>query len=123
FALTGADDAADQVADSDRHFPPAFFPGADTSLRPGVSKFLDPRGRASGHRAQRVADHVDGMSEDGEFGAPAEQRVGHSPRNFLSLEKTKAINPARIKKGGAPSIRIPKSSTRARAWFCACAVR
>lgn len=47
----------------------------------------------------------------------------YSPRNCLSLEKTKAINPARIKNGGAPKTKIPRFNIFDRASFCACAVR
>jgi len=35
----------------------------------------------------------------------------YSRRNCLSFENTNATNPARIRKGGAPKIRMPKSRT------------
>src|SRR5438445_6459239 len=34
FARSGADDAADEIADTDRHLPPALLPGPDATRRP-----------------------------------------------------------------------------------------
>ena len=42
---------------------------------PGVAEFLEPAGGAPRHGAERVADHVGGVVEDGKFLAPGEQRI------------------------------------------------
>ena len=75
LALSRADNTAHQIAHRDRHHPPAFFPGAYAALGPGVGELLHARPGAFGHGAQRVADHVGGVRQDGELLAPGQQRI------------------------------------------------
>src|SRR5438552_697446 len=77
FALSGADDFPDQVADSDGHLPPAFFPGPDAARRPDVGVFVEPIASPARHGAERVADQIDRFVENGKFFAPVEEGIGH----------------------------------------------
>ena len=72
FALAGTNDGTDQIADRNRHIPPALLPSADAAGRPSIGVFLHGVGRAPGHGTQRVADHVRGVGEDRKFLAPVE---------------------------------------------------
>ena len=71
-----ADDAAHLVADFTGHLPPALLPGAHAACRPRVRVLGQRLRRPARHRAERVADHVDGRCQDGELGAPALEIIG-----------------------------------------------
>src|SRR6266702_823624 len=75
LAGAGADQRRDLVAHRDRHFPPAFFPGAYSALRPGIGIGAHAVIYAPRHRAKRVADHVCGAVEDREFAAPLQKFI------------------------------------------------
>jgi len=64
-----ANQRGDFIADVDGHLPPAFFPGANAAISPGVGVGVHGVVNAAGHRAQGVADEVGGAVEDREFGA------------------------------------------------------
>ena len=60
------DDAADLVADGDRHRPPALAPGADPARRPDPRVLGDAVGGRGRHRAERVVDQIRRLGEDRE---------------------------------------------------------
>ena len=72
LAGSGANDLADEIADRDRHLPPAFFPGSYSSGIPFVGVLLQAIARAPGHRSERVADHIYRALENREFFSPPE---------------------------------------------------
>ena len=75
-----ADDAADLVADRQRHLPPALAPGADPTLAPRARVLGEPLLRLRRHRAERVVDQVGRVLEDRELGAVVEQ-LAHQPQS------------------------------------------
>src|SRR5437879_43684 len=72
FTLTGSDDAADEIAYRDGHFPPALFPCANAACRPDVGIFIQTVARAARHRSQGMIDQIDGLVENRKFLAPVE---------------------------------------------------
>ena len=75
FAIARADDACDQVADSDGHLPPAFIPGADPASGPGLGILVHAFFCTVGHGAEGMTDEVGGFFGEREFSAPVEKRV------------------------------------------------
>src|SRR5271156_317675 len=74
-ALWRADDGANEVAASDGHHPPTFFPCTDATGRPDVGELLQRTPGASRHGPKRMTDHVGRVFEDGKLLAPDEEWV------------------------------------------------
>ena len=73
------DHARDFVADLARHFPPAILPSADAAGGPDLRVFGEILCSPARHRAERVADHVDGPRQNRKFVAPAVEIVHRCP--------------------------------------------
>ena len=71
----GADNAADLVANGDRHIPPAFGPRAYAPRRPGVGILMQPIVSRARHRAETVRNQVHSLLQNGKFRTPLEQVV------------------------------------------------
>ena len=65
-----SDQRRDLIADADGHFPPAFFPGTNAALSPGIGVAAHGIVNASRHGPERVGDQVRGTIQNGEFAAP-----------------------------------------------------
>jgi len=65
------------IADFERHSPPRFLPGAHAASGPHLGVLAQGISDATRHRAQRIADEIGGLLQDGKFSPVAQQRVRH----------------------------------------------
>src|SRR4029077_2679901 len=85
-------EGAEFVADFCAEHPPTLFPGTHAARRPGFGVAFHRIVDAARHGTERVADQIVGALEDGEFGAVAEERVGHG--NSVRVQSTEGRDPS-----------------------------
>ena len=89
---SGSDDTGDFVANGQRHFPPAFSPGAYAARGPGFGVIVQSVVGRLRHRAQRVVDQVQGVFQNRKLRAVRKKfvhRLALFSRPFGQVEKFK----------------------------------
>ena len=106
-----ADDAADLVADGDRHLPPAFAPRADPALAPHARVLEQAVLGRCRHRRERVVDQIRAVAEDREAVAILEEVVHDVSLDQLTLLDWKRRD-LRALRRGARRRAIPRRAWR-----------